>query len=132
MHQLELAVCPWKKGSKEKKTHEQAVAAANNCKQVVGHKCQDEAKGCQELILKVNYILQLNKLKKSWTLHYPERRASMNKSLIHVHDCISLFKLNFFQKLELCCGLDFVVPKHVSAIDVKVSFSIKIAHSIFS
>lgn len=35
---------------------------------------------------------------------------------------ISSYNLNFFQKLVLCRGLDFAMPKPVSAIDVKASF----------
>ena len=35
---------------------------------------------------------------------------------------ISSYSLNFFQKLVLCRGLDFAMPKPVSAIDVKASF----------
>ena len=32
------------------------------------------------------------------------------------------FNLNFFQKLVLCRGLDFAIPKPVSAIEAKASF----------
>ena len=50
-------------------------------------------------------------------VYYPERRTSTSISLISLS-----YELNFFQKLALCRGLDFAVPKHVSAIDVKASF----------
>jgi len=35
---------------------------------------------------------------------------------------ISSYKLSFFQKLVLCRGLKFAIPKRVSPIDVKASF----------
>ncbi|XP_015770330.1 PREDICTED: uncharacterized protein LOC107348781 [Acropora digitifera] len=35
---------------------------------------------------------------------------------------ISSYKLSFFQKLVLCRGLKFAIPKRVSSIDVKASF----------
>ena len=36
---------------------------------------------------------------------------------------ISSYKLSFFQKLVLCHGLKFAIPKHVSSIDVRASFA---------
>ena len=35
---------------------------------------------------------------------------------------ISSYKLSFFQKLILCCGLKFAIPRHVSAKEIQVSF----------
>ena len=46
------------------------------------------------------------------------REGDVDEDIIN----ISSYQLNFFQKLALRRGLDFPVPKHVSAMDVKASF----------
>ena len=50
------------------------------------------------------------------------RLLSKEKDVDEHITTISSYKLSFFQKLVLCRGLKFAIPKRVSPIDVKASF----------